>query len=135
MSDHTTLRATIGRDHYQTQLDNGRHRFLGDEPAESGGTDSGPTPYELVLAGLATCTAATLRMYADRKGWDLDKIDLELTLEIEKNGNEQVTHIRRNLTFHGNLSAEERARLLDVAGKCPVHRLLTNTIKIETALV
>lgn len=134
MPDFTTLRASIGRDHYQTRLDNGRHQFLGDEPADAGGTDTGPTPSELVLAGLATCTAATLRMYADRKGWDLEKIDLVLTLEIEKNGAIQVGHIRRNLTLHGNLSEDERKRLLDIAEKCPVHRLLTNEVRIETTL-
>lgn len=126
-----TLTATITRTLYQTISTARTHQVTADEPASVGGGDTGPTPSELVLAGLASCTGATLRMYADRKGWDLEKVDITLEMEVEKTETGQTTYIKRTLVFTGNLSEEEEARLRDIADKCPVHRLLTNEVVIS----
>jgi len=132
MSQPTTLRASIGRDTYKTTLKTDDHQWLGDEPPSSGGSNLGPDPYEFILAGLATCTAATVRMYADRKGWDLERLDMNLSLWVEKKEGTQVTHIQRDIQFFGDLDPDQTQRLLDIADKCPVHRLLTHEVHIET---
>lgn len=132
MSQPTTLRASIGRDTYKTTLKTDDHQWLGDEPPGSGGTNLGPDPYEFILAGLATCTAATVRMYADRKGWNLERLDLDLSLWVEKKEGTQVTHIQREIQFFGDLDQDQTQRLLDIADKCPVHRLLTHEVIIVT---
>jgi len=107
MTQKTTLTASIGKEHYRVQLKARQHTFLADEPIESGGADSGPTPAEYILAALASCTAATLRMYADRKGFELDGIELELSIETEK-GQPPVTHIYRQIKLLGKLNADQR---------------------------
>ncbi len=135
MSDKATLYASIGRTPYTTTLTAGNHTFLGDEPTENGGQDAGFSPSNFLLSALATCTAATLRMYADRKGWDLEKINLELSLSISKNEDgKQVTHIARQLSFEGNLDDTQRKSLLNIANKCPIHKILTNEIMVETTV-
>ena len=126
-----TLTASITRTRYQTTSNARNHEIISDEPAENGGGDTGPTPSELVLASLASCTGATLRMYADRKGWDLEKVDISLEMNVEKTATGQTTYIKRTLVFTGNLSEEEEARLRDIADKCPVHKLLTNEVVIS----
>lgn len=134
MSKPTILHASIGRDTYKTTLQTDDHQLIGDEPPSSGGSNLGPDPYEFILAGLATCTAATVRMYADRKAWDLEKIDLSLSLQVEKLSGTQITHIQREIQFFGNLDAEQTQRLLEIADKCPVHRLLTREVQIVTTV-
>lgn len=110
------------------QVDIGPHRLRGDEPVESGGTDTGPRPHELLLAALGTCTAITLRMYAERKGWPLTGVRVRLT------GGRTETHyaIRCEIALAGALDAEQRRRLLEIADRCPVHRTLTGQILIST---
>ncbi|OYU68242.1 MAG: osmotically inducible protein OsmC [Cytophagaceae bacterium BCCC1] len=132
MSEITKVRAVIGTDRYKTVIQIDNHILIGDEPTESGGTDLGPDPYEFILAGLATCTAATLRMYADRKGWDLEQITVELSLQIDKKGAAQTTNILQELHFIGDLDEIQKAALLNIAEKCPVHKMLTNPIAITT---
>lgn len=131
----TKTSAEIGRDRYLTTLNAGKHAFYGDEPESEGGTDLAPNPYELVLAGLGACTCATLRMYADRKGMALDRLHVDLVMEIDRSGAEQIAKISRTLKFEGSLSDEERSALLRIAEKCPVHKLLTGKVEIETGLV
>ncbi|GGD79741.1 osmotically inducible protein C [Emticicia aquatilis] len=132
MAEITKVKASIGRDRYQTVIQTDKHELIGDEPIENNGTDLGPDPYEFILAGLATCTAATLRMYADRKGWDLEQLEIELSLQVERVGVSQSTNILRELHFVGNLDDEQKAMLLNIAEKCPVHKLLTNQVIITT---
>lgn len=132
MAEITKVKASIGRDRYQTVIQTDKHELIGDEPIENNGTDLGPDPYEFILAGLATCTAATLRMYADRKGWDLEQLKIELSLEVERVGVSQSTNILRELHFIGNLDDGQKAMLLNIAEKCPVHKLLTNQVVITT---
>ena len=132
MAEITKVKARIGRDRYQTVIQTDKHELIGDEPIENNGTDLGPDPYEFILAGLATCTAATLRMYADRKGWDLEQLEIELSLQVEREGTKQTTNILRELNFIGSLDESQKAALLNIAEKCPVHKILTNPIVITT---
>ncbi len=132
-----------GRGRFAQEIAAGRHRLSADEPADYGGDDSGPTPYDLLLAGLGACTAMTLRIYAQRKGWPLDRVEVRLTHEKihardctdceTREG--RIDRIDRRLTLQGPLAAEQREKLLEIADKCPVHRTLTGEIKIDTKLV
>ncbi len=102
-----------------------------DEPTVLHGTDAGPDPYTTLLASLAGCTLSTLRMYIDRKGWDIPEISVQLNMHQETE-NELVTVIKRNITFATNISLEQKERLLVIAGKCPVSKILEHTVKINT---
>ncbi len=120
----------------------GTHVLSADEPVASGGTNTGPGPYDYVLAGLGACTAMTLRMYARQKNWPLqnvrvwlkhDKIHAQDCADCEtKEG--KIDQIDRQLVLEGPLSEEQRQRLLQIADRCPVHRTLTSEIKIRTRL-
>jgi len=119
----------------------GRHRFLADEP-EGVGEDAGPNPYDLLLSALAACTVMTVELYARRKGWPLEEVRVELghakihardCVDCESDPAARVDIIDLALEFRGNLGAEQVARLLEIAGRCPVHRTLTGEIKIRTA--
>src|SRR5712692_9603422 len=125
---------------FQQEVTVGPHRFLSDEPIEVGGLDSGPGPYDLVLAGLGACTAMTLRLYAERKALPLDAVTVRLTqakihaadCESCETKEGMIDRIERAITLHGSLGAEERRRLMEIADKCPVHRTLTSEIDIRT---
>ena len=121
----------------------GNHRFRMDEPLDVGGSDTGPTPYDQLLAGLGACTVMTLRMYADRKGWPLRGATVTLSHgrvhardceECEATAG-RVDVIERTLALEGELDGEQRARLLEIADRCPVHRTLTNETRIRTQLL
>ncbi|HJW08028.1 MAG TPA: OsmC family protein [Holophagaceae bacterium] len=115
---------------FQVRLSDGAHGWLADEPADHGGGDLGPGPRALLLSALGACTAITLRMYASRKGWPLEGIEVELGYGEASEG----TAIERRITLHGPLDAGQRARLLDIANHCPIHKLLSGPIAIATAL-
>jgi putative redox protein len=108
----------------------GPHVLTADEPVEDGGSDAGPSPHEWLLAGLGTCTSMTVKMYADRKQWPLESV--EVVVEGRREVDAFVFH--RRVTLSGSLTEEQRARLLEIANKCPVHKTLTGTIRIETEL-
>ncbi len=123
--------ATIAQDKYATNLVTERnHNLLADEPASENGSDMGPTPDELLMMGLASCTAITLRMYADRKNWAVLSIKVNVGME-RKDGKTLFT---RNIYLEGSLTEDERKRLLAIANACPVHKTLHNPIEIETTI-
>lgn len=123
-------KASIATTKYRVQLDNGRHLFGADEPVDKGGQDTAPAPDELLEASLASCTAITVRMYAERKQWALEQIDVAVNLERA----EGKTVFTRNITLKGNLDAEQKERLLQIAKVCPVSKTLTGSIEINTAM-
>jgi putative redox protein len=127
----TTVVASIGSVDYQVRLEDGAHTWLGDEPESVGGGDSGPTPDSLLLSSLGTCTSITLKMYAKRKGWQLDAVRVDLAVKTIAVG----TTITRNIHLEGELSGEQRERLLQIANACPLHKVLTHPIEINTGLV
>ncbi|MDC0742203.1 OsmC family protein [Polyangium mundeleinium] len=109
----------------------GPHELTGDELPEVGGDDRGPDPFELVLAGLGTCTSMTIKVYADRKAWPLASVEVEVSGE-KRDGSFLA---KRSIRLVGDLTDEQRTRLLDIANKCPVHKMLTGKIEIESSLV
>jgi putative redox protein len=109
----------------------GRHRLLTDASVEHGGEDSGPEPHDLLAAALGACTALTLKLYAQRKQMDLQ--DIEVRIEHEKEEDAYV--FTRRIQYIGKLSEAERARLTEIAEKCPVHRTLLGQIRITTHIV
>jgi putative redox protein len=123
--------AHINKSHYQTNLSNSRQTIIADEPATENGTDLGFSPNELLCSALASCTAITLRMYADRKQWDLQEAKVQVSFERDA---QNVTHFKREVTLVGELSAEQRERLLGIANACPIHKVLTNPIEVATSL-
>jgi putative redox protein len=118
-------------DPFAQDIEVGGHRLRADEEVHKGGADTGPAPHELLLAALGSCTAITLKVYAARKGWALRDVHVRL------NGATVDTAfvITRHLILDGDLDAEQRLRLLEIADKCPVHRTLTGTINIQTTTV
>jgi len=126
----TRITSHIGTTPYLVTHRAGRHTWQADEPADLGGGDAAPAPYELLLSSLGACTSITLKMYAARKGWPLAEVDVTLTLELTESG----SRIDRQIVLHGELSDEQRQRLLQVANACPVHKLLSRPIEIGTSL-
>jgi len=127
---------------YVQTLSIGPHQLLADEPTDAGGTDAGPNPYELVMAALGACTSMTVRMYAERRQWPLEKVHVRATfsrLHAADCGNCNrkkgiVNRIEKEITLVGDLSETQRQRLLRVANNCPVHRVLASTIEIVSTL-
>ena len=103
---------------------------IADEPVEKGGKDAGFSPKELLASAVAACTSATVKIYEDRKGWDLKELKTGVELEFIKEENKTV--INRKLNFIGNLDESQKNRLLAVANACPIHKILSSLIDIET---
>ncbi|MGE8721155.1 OsmC family protein [Leptospira terpstrae] len=116
---------------YETKIKVGKHSLIADEPAEKEGTDLGPMPTELLASSLGACTSITVRMYADKKEYPLDSVEVHVTIDKRSPEDHKFS---RELFLSGNLSPEQRERLLTVANACPVHKILSGKIEIETKL-
>ncbi len=134
--------AHIGQDHYLTEILANGHALLSDEPRAVGGTNAGPTPYDLLVAGLGACTAMTLRMYADHKQWPLETVTVRLLhrkvhvedCDCETDATGKIDLIERELDVTGALDDAQRQRLAEIADRCPVHRTLEGEIVVKTSL-
>ncbi|MCL4246719.1 MAG: OsmC family protein [Anaerolineae bacterium] len=127
----------------QAKIDVRQFTFLADEPLDAGGTDLGPKPVEIMLSSLGACAVITAKLYAQRKGWDLQKMEVAMEMERvdpasypEQSGNASYLYvIRKNYTFHGELTDDQKTRLMEIAGKCPVARILQNPVVFEDVLL
>ena len=119
---------------YRGEVRAGRHLLITDEGPELGGDDQGPDPYQLLLASLVQCTAATLRMYANRKGWGLGELKVRARMLRTGDGATKVERIERTITVSGDLTDEQKARLGEIAARTPVTRSLRAGLVIDTAL-
>ena len=129
-----TADVAIGETRYTCSIRTGEHALVSDEPAPEG-ADAGPSPFGLLLSSLGACTAITLRMYAERKGWPLHAVQSHLAFRWEGEGSTRAAHIDRSLKLEGPLDAEQRARCAEIAEKTPVTRALKSGIAIRTTLV
>ncbi len=144
-NEFTTENSTavqLGTDGFTTEIVAGDHRFLADEPKSVGGNNLGPSPYQLLNASLGACTAMTLKMYADRKKWNLTKVTVHLDhsshygkdSENPEAAKSKIDVFKRFLEVEGELDENQRSKLLEIANKCPVHRTLTETdVRVETS--
>ncbi len=142
MSTFYPVNVRIDDTPYATRIAAGTHALTADEPENLGGGDTGPNPYDLLLASLGACTAITLRMYADRKGWPLKSVEIGLEKDRVhakdcddcESTEGHVLKIRRQIELGGDLDADQRKRLLEIADRCPVHQSLTGEVKITSEL-
>ena len=132
--NNVTAITELDRSHYRTKVYADGHFIYSDEPADLGGTDEGMTPAALLLASLGSCTAITIRMYADRKEMPLEAIKIHLSIDNKEEELSKDTNISRQIDFIGDLTAAERERLLQIADKCPVHKILSNPISITSVM-
>ena len=142
MSTPKQVQVKIGHNGYTTEITVGKHNLLADEPKEVGGNDLGPNPYSLLLSSLGSCTALTIKMYANRKEWKLEEVLVSLSHSKEyakdcddcEQSNAKIDFIEREIELIGDLDDTQKARLMDIANKCPVHKTLLGKIEIETTL-
>lgn len=125
------VKATLGTTKYYTEVIAGENAIITDEPLEQGGQNKGFNPYEILAASLASCKAATLRMYIDRKQWRAEKINVEV--ELENYPQTKTAVFTANISFeNADLDKEKLERLHAIENACPVHKILTNSIEIQT---
>src|SRR5688572_4830431 len=141
MSTNNEVSIRIGRDHYRTEITAGGQTLVADEPVEVGGAGNAPTPYDLLLGSIGACTAMTLRMYADRKGWPLEGVTVRLR-HARSHAKDCVdcatkhvglNQIERELELEGPLTDEQRERLTQIADRCPVKQTLERGIQVVAA--
>ncbi len=131
MEEEKVAVATIGTEIYRTELRARKHLVLADEPEDVGGNDVGPRPGDFLRMSLASCTAITLRMYANRKKFDITEIEVTVSSK-EAEGR---TIFNTEIEISGTLDQQQRERMLQIARLCPVHKVLTNPIEIDTQLL
>lgn len=120
----------VSNDQFTTLISNEKHQIISDEPKDIGGADLGLRPTELLHAALAGCSSITMRMYANRKEWDLG----EINIDVERFEDEEEPHLTKKITISKNLDEQQLNRILVIAGKCPVHKLLAKAIEIRSEI-
>ena len=131
---HYSASATLDGAPYDTRIKIRDHLLHGDEPVDEGGANAGPKAHEMLCAALASCTAITLRMYADRKQWPVRSIQVDVTLQRDAGAGAVGSVFDMAVRVDGELTDEQRARVLQIAGMCPVHKTLHGAIAINTRL-
>ena len=142
-TQHQVVASLDADDGFTTQMKAGKHYLIGDEPEDFGGNDYGPSPYEYVSAGLSACTAMTLQMYAKRKKWDLQNVEVHTSYgkihaedcESCESPGAKIDTFKREIRLSGSLDEQQRHRLMEIADKCPVHRTLESEASIQTQLI
>ncbi|ASW74561.1 osmotically inducible protein OsmC [Chryseobacterium piperi] len=126
-----TVKASLGKTKYYTEVTAGENKIITDEPVDLGGQNKGFNPFEILATSLASCTAATLRMYIDRKGWDIENINVEVNLDNFPLTKRAI--FERAISFEGtDLDEDQLKRLHAIADACPIHKILNNDIEILT---
>lgn len=131
----TVIVSENGRGRYQQEIRAGNHLLIADEPVSVGGEDAGPSPFDLLLAALGACTSMTIRMYAERKQLPLTRVEVTLTHDKTERDGKLLDRVTRHLQLEGSLDEEQRARLMEIANRCPVHRVLAQPLVVETQLL
>lgn len=126
------IKAIIHKEPYVTHISSDTNSLIAYEPIDLGGKNTGMTPTELLASSLAACTCITLRMYANRKQWNVESIETHITISNQEASNS--TLFERTITFTGTIDNLQRERLLDIANHCPVHKILSHTITIQTSI-
>ena len=128
------MRATARRENgtLKHEVEMGSHSIVADEPEDEGGEDAGPTPQELLAASLASCTAITMEMYADRKGWEIGDVAVDVSYEPAQRGS--PTRFKMTVNLPKELPEEQRERLMQIGAKCPVHRVLEGEVMFEESV-
>ncbi|WP_428330022.1 (4Fe-4S)-binding protein [Mucilaginibacter sp.] len=126
------VKAFIGTEKYKCTVEWRNGKFISDEPEVLGGKDLGPDPYTLFISSLAACTLATLRMYIDRKGWDIPNIAIAVNLYFKLEEDKKITVIDRDLNFLSPVTDEQRERLIQIAQACPISKIMEGEIQIRT---
>ena len=132
----------IGKENYKTTLTTGNHELLSDEPESKGGGDEGPDPYDYLLMSLGSCTVITMKMYADRKGWPVEDVYVELRHFQDhaedcsdcKDPKAKIDKVEKEITVKGNLNEDQINRLLEISKKCPVHKALLGQMEIDSVI-
>lgn len=127
------VKASIGTDKYKTSVIAGKNSIVVDEPLDKGGLDLGFQPQELLAASLASCTAITLKMYADHKEWTVNSFQVDVI--IEQSDDKSTTKFVRKISFEGKLDEKQHTRIVAIANACPIHKILLSQIAIDTILV
>lgn len=130
MEEKVSVRVNNSGTLYKSTIHAGEHLLAADESKARGGQDAGPNPFEYLLSSLGACTCITLRMYAELKKMPLENVEVDLSLERKEEG----THIERKIRLSGALSPEQSERLLAIANRCPVHKILSGSIQISSGL-
>ena len=125
------VQGSIAKKKYQCTIEWRNGKFIADEPPEIGGEDTGPDPYTLLLSSLASCKLVTLRMYIDRKGWEIDKIAISVNLYQETKAELTATIIDCDILFLSPVSEEQKMKLLEIAKNCPVSKILQGDLKVR----